>query len=94
MLINYDFMNNEIHLKFGGDHGVGSFKQSIQVCNVDRPNSVVNTTVVCLFEAKDNKANLKTALLQFQEAIKQLQTMTWRYFHFLLIYLKTLLFSA
>ena len=78
LLVHYPFMNNEIHIKFGGDHGVGSYKQSFQVCNVESPNSVLNTTVFNIFEAKDTKPNLKTALLQYQADIHELQNETWR----------------
>ena len=78
LLVHHDFMNNEIHLKFGGDHGLSSFKQSFQVCNVIAPNSVLNTTVITVFEAKDNKPNLKTALLQYVPQIRDLQNETWR----------------
>lgn len=34
-------MNNEIHVKIGGDHGGGSFKLSFQICNTKNPNSKV-----------------------------------------------------
>lgn len=71
-------MNNEIHVKFGGDHGHDTYKQSFQVCNVTAPNSVQNSIVFNIFRAKDTKPNLKTALLQYQEQISQLQKETWR----------------
>ena len=45
MIINYTFIKNEIHIKIGGDHGVGSFKMSFQVANVENPNRKDNTVV-------------------------------------------------
>ena len=45
MIINYPFIKNEIHIKIGGDHGVGSFKMSFQVANVENPNRKDNTVV-------------------------------------------------
>ena len=44
-MINYPFIKNEIHIKIGGDHGVGSFKMSFQVANVENPNRKDNTVV-------------------------------------------------
>lgn len=77
-MVHHDFMQDEIHIKFGGDHGQGSYKQSFQVCNVESPNSVLNTTVISVFNAKDVKANLKTALLQYREQLHELQHSEWR----------------
>ena len=45
MIINYPFIKNGIHIKIGGDHGVGSFKMSFQVANVENPNRKDNTVV-------------------------------------------------
>ena len=45
MIINYPFIENEIHIKIGGDHGGGSFKMSFQVANVGNPNRKDNTVV-------------------------------------------------
>ena len=45
MIINYPFIKNEIHIKIDEDHGVGSFKMSFQVANVENPNRKDNTIV-------------------------------------------------
>ena len=45
MIINYRFIKNEIHIKIGGDHGVGSFKMSFQVAHVENSNRKDNTVV-------------------------------------------------
>ena len=45
MIINYPFIKNKIDIKIGGDHGVGSFKMSFQVANVENPNRKDNTVV-------------------------------------------------
>ena len=44
-MINYPFIENEIRIKIGGDHGLGSFKMSFQVANVENPNRKDNTIV-------------------------------------------------
>ena len=45
MIINYPFIKNEIHIKIDGDHGVGSFKMSFQIANVENPNRKDNTVI-------------------------------------------------
>ena len=71
-------MQNEIHLKIGGDHGGKSFKACFQVLNTEKPNSKENTTVFSIFEAKDYKANLKTGLGIYTNQIDDLQNSTWK----------------
>lgn len=71
-------MQGEIHILFVGDHGQGSYNQSFQVCNVESPKSKLNTEVINLFDAKDVKANLKTALMQYQDQLQELQHSEWR----------------
>ena len=70
-------MENEVHLKVGGDHGGGSFKMSYQVCNTQHPNSKDNTVVFSVFEAKDRRPNLKVGLSRYKEQIDELQQMKW-----------------
>ena len=72
--------NSEIWVKLGGDKGGGSFKMTFQVCNVEHPNSHVNTCAFCVFEAPDNITNLRIALEQFRDQVDCLETKTWRYF--------------
>ena len=79
MIIDYGFMGNEIHVKIGGDHGGGSFKQCYQVCNTSNPNSKSNTVVYSCCEAKDYRANLILGLQRFKEQIDVLQSMEWQY---------------
>ncbi|XP_057313753.1 uncharacterized protein LOC130655069 isoform X2 [Hydractinia symbiolongicarpus] len=67
-------MNNEIHVKIGGDHGGGSFKLSFQICNTKNPNSKSNTVVFSIFEAKDRRSNLKIGTSRFTEQIDRLQS--------------------
>ena len=52
---------------------------SFQICNVDHPNSPVNTCAFCVFEAPDNITNLKIALERFQDQVDNLHKRTWRY---------------
>ena len=70
-------MQDEIHVKIGGDHGGKSFKACFQVCNTEHPNSKENTTVFSIFEAKDNRTNLKTGLSFFTDQIDELQNLKW-----------------
>ena len=65
--------SNEIWLKIGGDKGGSSFKMSIQIVNVTKPNSVNNSCVFSLFEAPDSVLNLHIALDQYHDAISDLQ---------------------
>ena len=64
---------NEIHIKIGGDHGDKSFKMSYQISNVRNPNRKDNSVVFSIFEAKDNRANLRTCLERFRKQINMLQ---------------------
>ena len=71
-------MENETHIKIGGDHGGGSFKMSYQICSTATPNSKDNTIVFSVFEAKDRNANLKIGLSRYQFQVDELQTMKWK----------------
>ena len=51
----------EIWLKIGGDKGGKSVKSSFQICNTPNPNSVQNTVVFSVFQAKDTPINLHIA---------------------------------
>ena len=53
MIVHYEFLNNEIHVKISGDHRGGSFKMSLQIVNNANPNSKDNTITFSIFEAKD-----------------------------------------
>ena len=68
----------EIWVKIGGDKGGKSVKASFQICNVPNPNSVQNTCVFAVFEARDTPTNLHVALSPFQDQVSSLQGMMWR----------------
>ena len=70
---------DEIWVKFGGDKGGESFKMSLQIVNTPHPNSVNNTFVFTVFEAKDTTTNLLTALERYMPQVENLQTLSWRY---------------
>ena len=66
-------------IKLGGDHGGGSFKFVLQIVNVQRPNSLLNTIPICIFEAQDTPSNLETALGVYRDEVRDLQTTaTWK----------------
>ena len=41
---NQSIPTNEIWIKLDGDKGHGSFKFNVQLCNIEHPNSLKNTT--------------------------------------------------
>ena len=71
-------MNNEIHVKIGGDHGGNSFKACYQVCNTTNPNSKDNTVIFSIFEAKDTRGNIRTGLRHFTNQVDELQKTMWK----------------
>ena len=75
---DYTIPEGEIWIKLGGDHGKGSFKLTLQVLNVKKPNSPLNTFVVCLAECRDSRANLETILYPFKDQISRLSEMKWK----------------
>lgn len=68
--------DNEIWVKIGGDKGGSSFKTSIQVVNVDKPNSVQNS---CVLAATGCSSNLHIALDRYHDEIEILQNSCWKY---------------
>ena len=56
------------------------------VQHTHNPNSKDNTVVFNIFEAKDYKPNVKTALNQFHEEIAQLRRSQWRYVHNIFVF--------
>ena len=75
LLVNHDSLNDEVHIKFGGHHGGGSFKMIYQVCNIRKPNNKDNTTVFSLFNAKDHRCKMKVGLTRFTQHNK----LKWQY---------------
>lgn len=66
-------------MKIGGDKGGKSMKTSFQICNTPNPNSVQNTVVFSVFEAKDTPVNLHVALDRYHDQVDTLQKHSWRY---------------
>ena len=65
-------------VKIGGDKGGGSFKMSLQLGNVDHPNSINNTFVFACFEADDSVTNLHIGLDSYREQVETLKALTWQ----------------
>ena len=69
---------DEIWVKIGGDKGGSSFKMSLQLVNVMKPNSVHNSVVFALFEGPDSVVNLHIALDRYSEVVHDIQNSRWR----------------
>ena len=67
-----------IWLKVGGDHGGGSFKLSVQIANVQSPNSKHNTFMICMANAKDSGFNVREILSTYRKEIDALNNLTWK----------------
>ena len=65
-------------MKIRGDKGHGSFKLTLQLVNALHPNSIKNTTLLSVFQADDNSANLHIALQMYKEHVKESQGMKVR----------------
>ena len=70
--------DDEVWVKVGGDKGGSSFKMSFQIVNTHYPNSIENTCVFTVFEARDNRTNLEVALEKYKPQISQLQSTSWQ----------------
>ena len=69
---------DEIWVQIGGDKGGKSVKISFQICNTLNPNSVQNTCVFTVLEAKDTPVNLHIALDRYHVQVESLMNTTWR----------------
>jgi hypothetical protein len=69
---------DEVWIKIGGDHGGSTFKVMLQVANLEKPNSKLNTFLLMIANCKDNRANLKQLLEAYGKQIDRLQKMTLR----------------
>ena len=69
---------DQIWIKVGGDHGGGSFKMSLQIANVQSPNSKHNTFMICMANAKDSRYNLREILCTYRKEIDALENLTWK----------------
>lgn len=65
-------------VKLGGDKGGGTFKMSLQLCNVESVNSVYNTIVFAIFKAGDNPFNLHVALQQYRKQVQDMAAAQWQ----------------
>ena len=70
--------SEHVWLKIGGDHGKGSFKVSLQVCNLDNANSNLNTHLLYMVGVKDTVNNLREIFLQIGDSINSLNGLAWR----------------
>ena len=77
MIVHHEFLNNEIHVKIGRDHGGRSFKMSLQIVNTANPDSKKNTITFSIFDAKDYRINILVGLQKFTKQVKYLQEMSW-----------------
>ena len=68
---------NEIWIKFGGDHGKNSFKLTMQVVNVHKPNSKENTIVFAMANVKDRYDNLNVIMSLVKPKLDDLTKMQW-----------------
>ena len=69
---------NEVWIKVGGDHGGGSFKFTLQVANLDKPNSPDATHLITLAECPDSYFNLRSILHETRIQVESLQKQKWR----------------
>ena len=69
---------NEVWVKLSGDKGGGTFKLSLQLCNVENVNSVYKTIVFAIFKAGDNSFNLHVALRQYKKQVQKMATAQWQ----------------
>ena len=59
MLVSHGTIpDDEIWVKIGGDHGKNSMKFTLQIGNIQKPNSKSNTIVIAMVEARDTHNNL------------------------------------
>ena len=71
--------DDKLFVKLGGDHGQKSMKFAFQLANLEKPNSSKKTVFLCIFEAKDSRNNLRTAVEKYQEQLAELTKEKVRY---------------
>ena len=74
---NFVIPGDEIWIKFGGDHGKGSMKFTMQIANTYKPNSKYNTFVVALANVPDNHPNIIKWMSILEPELKQLANSEW-----------------
>ncbi len=70
--------DDKIWLKVGGDKGGHTFKMMSQIGNVTCPNTLLNTVVICAFEACDTMYNMQIGLLRLKDQIQEIMQSSWR----------------
>ena len=80
MLTSHDgtIPESQIWIKIGGDHGKGSFKVSLQVCNLKDANSSKNTHLLYMVGVKDTVDNLREIFMQIGDDINSLDGLRWK----------------
>ena len=68
---------NEIWVKIGGDHGQGSLKITLQILNIEKPNSKFHTSIIAMAHVSDNVHNLQTLVKKLETPINALKIATW-----------------
>lgn len=68
---------NEIWVKFGGDHGGGSLKFTMQLGNVIKPNSKFNTIIIGIAKVKDTFNNLQKCMSFLTPQLEELCESEW-----------------
>ncbi len=74
---NSTIPEDEIWVKFGGDHGKHSLKFTLQIANTHKPNSKHNTFLVGMAKIKDNYGNLKKCITSLHSEIDELSHLQW-----------------
>ena len=69
---------DQMWIKFGGDHGKGSMKYTMQVVNTEKPNSKHNTFVIGITETKDNNKNIAKCMSFLKPQLDELSNADWR----------------
>ena len=69
--------NEEIWMKICRDHGQGSLKATIQVFNIEKPNSKFHTSFFAMAQVPDNVHKLQTLLDRIKVQIQNMQKDKW-----------------
>ena len=70
--------HDQIWVKFGGDHGKGNMKYTMQIANTPKPNSKENTFVVGKTDTKDNHTNISTCMSFLWPQLEELIRCEWK----------------
>jgi hypothetical protein len=69
---------DQLWVKIGGDHGKGSFKLTMQVANLDKPNFKFNTVLIGMARVKDNYENVEKVMKIMKPGIESLKDLVWK----------------